>query len=212
MKSHAQTQPFPLLPSNAPSRAVIMFYKDRLASTARSPIRKASSSPGYRSQFILAMAATKFFFIFLFSLLYPSFATPLSDQTSNKILHEISFPLHGNWCGLGHGGPASLPCIDDVDCACKAHDLCYEEYWFANCKCDWDLAKALDGRKDAKSIAMRAAISISPCTGPKDLKVDPCTQCKKVFGSKICYATLCEKCVQKVPAVGEKWEFKRYKC
>ncbi|MFC7786278.1 MULTISPECIES: phospholipase [unclassified Rossellomorea] len=37
------------------------------------------------------------------------------------------------WCGPGCSGPGAP--INSVDAACKAHDLCYEQYG-PSCRCD----------------------------------------------------------------------------
>lgn len=41
--------------------------------------------------------------------------------------------IYGNWCGPGHGGG---PAIDAVDAVCRAHDQCYGERGYFNCRCD----------------------------------------------------------------------------
>lgn len=47
-------------------------------------------------------------------------------------------PVHGNWCGPGHGGTShnNPPPTDAVDAACMRHDLCYNEKGYFSCECD----------------------------------------------------------------------------
>ncbi len=52
----------------------------------------------------------------------------------------VSVPLHGNWCGPGHG--SGNP-IDKIDKACKVHDECYDNRGYFDCKCDQELVLAL---------------------------------------------------------------------
>lgn len=51
-----------------------------------------------------------------------------------------TFPVYGNWCGPDHPrAGTSPPPIDDVDAACKTHDLCYAEKGYFDCDCDSSL-------------------------------------------------------------------------
>ena len=50
------------------------------------------------------------------------------------------FPVHGNWCGLRHGGGDPVDALDE---ACKRHDECYKESEF-DCGCDARLLEAID--------------------------------------------------------------------
>lgn len=47
---------------------------------------------------------------------------------------QFALPVHGNWCGPGHGaGPA----LDPLDAACLRHDLCIRAAGGPfNCGCD----------------------------------------------------------------------------
>ncbi len=47
---------------------------------------------------------------------------------------QLALPIHGNWCGPGHGaGPA----LDPLDAACLRHDLCIAAAGGPfNCACD----------------------------------------------------------------------------
>ena len=79
-----------------------------------------------------------------------------------------SFPVHGNWCGPGHGGGESIDAIDE---ACKVHDNCYGNKGYSDCGCDAQLIRALPGAirdtPDAKAkrigTLIRAYFSVAPC-------------------------------------------------
>lgn len=61
------------------------------------------------------------------------------DQTT---LQQLSFPVYGNYCGMGHGDPTGkTPPIDAVDAVCREHDLCYSRFGDFNPRCDRDLIK-----------------------------------------------------------------------
>jgi len=47
----------------------------------------------------------------------------LSGLSGSRWPAGLRFPIHGNWCGPGHGGG---PCVDVIDRACRRHDLAYE--------------------------------------------------------------------------------------
>jgi len=53
---------------------------------------------------------------------------------------EGQFPVYGNWCGPKHPkkGRSPIP-IDEIDNACKKHDLCYSSNEYFSCKCDAQL-------------------------------------------------------------------------
>lgn len=51
------------------------------------------------------------------------------------------FPVHGNWCGPGHGGGEP---VDPLDEACKRHDECYADSGYFDCKCDTQLIDDID--------------------------------------------------------------------
>lgn len=79
-----------------------------------------------------------------------------------------SFPVHGNWCGPGHGGGESIDAIDEV---CKVHDNCYGNKGYSDCGCDAQLIRALPGAihdtPDAKAKSIGTLIltyfSVAPC-------------------------------------------------
>lgn len=55
---------------------------------------------------------------------------------------QLSFPVYGNYCGVGHGDPTGkTPPIDAVDAVCREHDLCYGRFGSFNRRCDRDLIK-----------------------------------------------------------------------
>lgn len=59
---------------------------------------------------------------------------------------QLSFPVYGNYCGVGHGDPTGkTPPIDAVDAVCREHDLCYGRFGGFNRRCDRDLIKNMPG-------------------------------------------------------------------
>ena len=50
-------------------------------------------------------------------------------------------PIHGNWCGLRHGGGDPVDALDE---ACKRHDECYEDERYFDCECDEQLIDDID--------------------------------------------------------------------
>ena len=62
-------------------------------------------------------------------------------------------PVHGNWCGPGHGGG---PATDAVDAVCRTHDQCYGRSGYFDCRCDRDLIRSMPG-----------AIAATPSAGGK---------------------------------------------
>ena len=89
-------------------------------------------------------------------------------------------PVYGKWCGPGHGGnDESDSCNDAIDCACKAHDLCYSEYGYLNCRCDNDLVDEMKGRTNAVAIAIRVYFGSSPCTAPVET-IKWCRKCRRL--------------------------------
>lgn len=45
-----------------------------------------------------------------------------TGRTGSRLPTAIKIPLYGNWCGPNYG---SGPCLDEIDCACRDHDLAY---------------------------------------------------------------------------------------
>ena len=82
---------------------------------------------------------------------------------------EAGIPLHGNWCGPGHGGGTP---IDALDVACMHHDGCYGEKGYLDCSCDRALVREIDhllrrgglsAGLRAKALLVRQYFCISPC-------------------------------------------------
>jgi len=60
-----------------------------------------------------------------------------NDQISPD---ELSMPVYGNYCGMGHGDPTGeVPPIDAVDAVCREHDMCYESLGDFDRRCDLEL-------------------------------------------------------------------------
>ena len=83
-----------------------------------------------------------------------------------------AFPLHGNWCGIGHtGGPYSAP-VDPLDAACMRHDLCAAQRGDLNCGCDIAFMNELRNQPwpnpviADKARAIYDSIAMMPCSNP----------------------------------------------
>lgn len=84
-----------------------------------------------------------------------------------------SLPVHGNWCGPGHGAAAlALPAIDPLDDACRRHDACYAQAGYSHCGCDLAFMaelKTIGWRTPPwlaeKARAVHDAIGLTPCAG-----------------------------------------------
>ena len=63
-------------------------------------------------------------------------AWSLAEANISTNLTRDGIPFYGNWCGPGHG---SGDPIDALDAACRTHDICYGDYGYFNCQCDYDL-------------------------------------------------------------------------
>ena len=55
--------------------------------------------------------------------------------------------FHGNFCGPGNRGLDKAP-IDELDAACRSHDLCYGSAPITTCSCNAGLAR------DASKVAL----------------------------------------------------------
>lgn len=83
---------------------------------------------------------------------------------------QVALPVHGNWCGPGHGaGPA----LDLLDAACLRHDLCIAVAGAPfDCACDLTLMDELRrGVWPNPVLQQRArgvyeAITLIPCRDP----------------------------------------------
>ena len=51
------------------------------------------------------------------------------------------FPVHGNWCGPGHGKGEA---VDALDRSCMRHDKCYQRRGYGDCECDAQLIDDID--------------------------------------------------------------------
>jgi phospholipase A2-like protein len=50
---------------------------------------------------------------------------------------QLSLPVYGNYCGVGHGDPTgNTPPVDAVDAVCREHDLCYARLGAFDSRCD----------------------------------------------------------------------------
>lgn len=59
----------------------------------------------------------------------------LSDDRGKP--RQLSLPVYGNYCGVGHGDPTgNTPPIDAVDAVCREHDLCYARLGDFDSRCD----------------------------------------------------------------------------
>jgi len=57
---------------------------------------------------------------------------------------ELSMPVYGNYCGMGHGDPTGkMPPIDAVDAVCREHDMCYESLGDFEPWCDLELVGSM---------------------------------------------------------------------
>ena len=57
---------------------------------------------------------------------------------------QLSLPVYGNYCGLGHGDPTgNTPPIDAVDAVCREHDRCYALLGDFDGRCDQDFIESM---------------------------------------------------------------------
>jgi hypothetical protein len=57
---------------------------------------------------------------------------------------SLSFPVYGNYCGIGHGDPTwKTPPIDAVDLVCREHDRCYSLLGDFDKRCDRNLIELM---------------------------------------------------------------------
>lgn len=85
----------------------------------------------------------------------------------NKGVKKWCFPrikAHGNWCGPCHTGKSpSTRCIDRLDCACRAHDLCFRRYFTDYCQCDVSFVKRLKTIGGSKAKLFRTLFKLKTC-------------------------------------------------
>ena len=83
---------------------------------------------------------------------------------------QLALPIHGNWCGPGHGaGPA----LDPLDAACLRHDLCIRVAGSPfNCACDLTFMDELrrfpwpNPVLQGRARGVFEAITLIPCNDP----------------------------------------------
>lgn len=81
----------------------------------------------------------------------------VSAGTASPEALRLSLPVHGNWCGPGHGGGG--PPIDGIDHACMIHDQCYGQRGNFDCSCDAELIRNLDQALQNPQLGFRAKIT-----------------------------------------------------
>ena len=84
-----------------------------------------------------------------------------------------AFPLHGNWCGIGHsGGPFAAAPVDPLDAACMRHDICKADRGQLDCGCDLGFMDELRAQRwpdpvlADKAHAIYESIAVMPCSSP----------------------------------------------
>lgn len=94
-------------------------------------------------------------------------ADKLIDNDSSDI-QALGIPVHGNWCGPGHGGGGALDLLDGI---CRSHDKCYGSKGYFTCSCDDLLIKSIQYslpfmatmKERTKALAVSAYFHIQPC-------------------------------------------------
>ncbi|WP_248513454.1 phospholipase [Sporosarcina sp. NCCP-2222] len=74
-------------------------------------------------------------------------------QRRKRNLRFCVFPGY-HWCGPGCSGPGEP--VNNVDAACKAHDICYQS-GCRRCECDREFLHWLEREIDPSTIAGRHA-------------------------------------------------------
>lgn len=73
-------------------------------------------------------------------------ASELAGVLSSDLVSpdELSMPVYGNYCGMGHGDPTGeMPPVDAVDAVCREHDMCYESLGDFEPCCDLELIQSM---------------------------------------------------------------------
>ena len=85
----------------------------------------------------------------------PEISIPVASELANSLTkigspdnqitpQQLSLPVYGNYCGLGHGDPTgNTPPIDAVDAVCREHDLCYALLGDFDSRCDQDFIECM---------------------------------------------------------------------
>ena len=99
-----------------------------------------------------------------------------------RIEPQASLPIHGNYCGLGHGDETyRTRARDPVDQVCKEHDKCWDDNGTLDCNCDRELiskmaravtAPGVDAPARAAGTAAIAYFSVAPCICKKEVCVN----------------------------------------
>ena len=95
------------------------------------------------------MMKRRFYYIMVFALLSSLVTFCGCHTTKYNSIHSFNdsrgtFPVYGNWCGPAHPKSSSNPDpIDNIDAACKKHDVCYEKKGYFDCSCNEQLATDL---------------------------------------------------------------------
>lgn len=121
------------------------------------------------------------------------FRLPKTSSASIQITPQLSIPVHGNWCGPGHGGG---PAIDAIDAVCRTHDQCYGNHGYSDCRCDRNLitsmpraiARTSSAAAKAKGAAIMTFFSVFPCLCHHRVCTPRLTTChKRVWGVRVPY-------------------------
>jgi hypothetical protein len=106
------------------------------------PRKKAK--PPKRNGTVLTISAPYLGEISLPVLSEVSEVTADGSPDSRDTPRQLSLPVYGNYCGLGHGDPTgNTPPIDAVDAVCREHDLCYALLGDFDGRCDRDLVESM---------------------------------------------------------------------
>ncbi|TWU40042.1 hypothetical protein Q31b_33860 [Novipirellula aureliae] len=107
---------------------------------------------------------------------------PYAYREQTGLFPAAGMPVHGNYCGPGHGDPTyRTPPRDPVDAACMRHDQCYDRSGYFDCNCDrrlvGELAGAvgrpgLDEAARTAGLGAMAYFSTSTCVCRKDVCVN----------------------------------------
>jgi hypothetical protein len=91
------------------------------------------------------------------------------------IAPAFALPIHGRYCGPGHGDSTGCTApADEVDAVCCRHDVCYGKRGYFDCGCDCELvasmpaaiaSEAAKGNVAAVAAGTAAAafFAVSPC-------------------------------------------------
>lgn len=98
------------------------------------------------------------------------------------LVPAAGMPVHGHYCGPGHGDPTYQTAPrDPVDAACMHHDQCYDRSGYFDCNCDRQLLgelassvarPGLDGAARTAGLGAIAYFSSSACVCRKNLCVN----------------------------------------